>query len=368
MVFLHRGSTDFRGEVAIMEFTGERYISNIDSPEISYEHWHRYLFATQFVKDKVVLDIACGEGYGSYLLSKYAEKVVGVDVSQETVNYASNKYINGNLEFKVGSAGSIPIDGEGCFDVVVSFETIEHITEEDQKAFLKEVRRLLKPDGYFVVSTPNKLTYSDIPNYRNEFHLKEFYISEYNEFLGAYFKNIRLMGQRIYPISYIWNNDDVETRFTEYRLEYSENGFNPSDMTKQMLYAIAVCSDSDFKDVPASIMLDLSDRVIKVRDSHLERAQDVMKEKDALIDHLNSLITRNEAYAKSLETAIIGRDTHIDSLQNQFKDLEAVLRDRDIELDHIYCSSGWKALLFYYKLRDKLFGLSRKAANKEQGI
>ena len=90
-----------------MEFTGERYLSNFDSPEISYEHWHRYLYASQFVKDKMVLDIACGEGYGAFLLSKDAKRVVGIDISSEAVSHASSRYLQENLEFQVGSRRSI---------------------------------------------------------------------------------------------------------------------------------------------------------------------------------------------------------------------------------------------------------------------
>ena len=52
-----------------MKYTGERYISNMNSAQISYEHWHRYFYATQFIKGKDVLDIACGEGYGANLIA-----------------------------------------------------------------------------------------------------------------------------------------------------------------------------------------------------------------------------------------------------------------------------------------------------------
>jgi ubiquinone/menaquinone biosynthesis C-methylase UbiE len=127
-----------------MEFTGERFLSNISQFEISYEHWHRYLYASNFVKNRVVLDIACGEGYGSYLLSKQAKSVVGVDIDSMTIEYAKNNYITSNLSFITGSASKIPISDHHCFDIIVSFETIEHLSEEDQFEFLSEIKRLLK--------------------------------------------------------------------------------------------------------------------------------------------------------------------------------------------------------------------------------
>ena len=190
-----------------MKFTGERFIPELDLSQISYEHWHRYLYATQFVKDKVVLDIACGEGYGSFLLSESTKKVFGVDIDPATINHASSRYIKDNLEFKVGSTGKIPIKGEKIFDVIVSFETIEHVAEKEQKQFLAEVKRLLKSDGLFIVSTPNKLLYTDVPEYKNEFHIKEFYIDEFKSFLESTFKNVNILGQKIYPVSYIWEPD-----------------------------------------------------------------------------------------------------------------------------------------------------------------
>ena len=112
-----------------MEFTGERYLASLASAQISYEHWHRYMFASYFTKNCNVLDIACGEGYGSAYLSKNAKEVIGVDISPETVEWAKKTYINHNLKFITGSCEMIPVDGKNIFDVIVSFETIEHIGE-----------------------------------------------------------------------------------------------------------------------------------------------------------------------------------------------------------------------------------------------
>src|SRR4051812_40106490 len=120
-----------------MEFTGERYLPELDMPEISYEHWHRYLYASQFVAGKTVLDVASGEGFGSDLLAQTASSVVGVHIDQVSVTYASSRYVRDNLRFLQGTAEAIPISGEHLFDVVVSFETIEHLGSTEQVAFMK---------------------------------------------------------------------------------------------------------------------------------------------------------------------------------------------------------------------------------------
>ena len=136
----------------MLKWTGERYIPEIEPGIIHYEHLHRYKFAKEFVKDKMVLDLACGEGYGSFLLSATAKEVVGIDINKETITHASSKYLKNNLRFITGSISSIPILEEKIFDVIVCFEAIEHIKEHD--SLIKEVKRLLKDDGIFIVSTP----------------------------------------------------------------------------------------------------------------------------------------------------------------------------------------------------------------------
>ena len=263
-----------------MEFTGERYIPNLDAPEISYEHWHRYLYATQFVKDKVILDIACGEGYGSYLLAQYAKQVVGVDISVETIDHAISSYSRENLEFKVGSLAHIPFQDEAIFDGIVSFESIEHVSEEEQVAFMKEAKRVLKPGGFLLISTPNKLTYSDLCSSKNEFHVREFYPDEFQAFLKTYFRNVMLLGQKIYPVSYIWDIQDDASKFIEFKINLTPQGFRPSSDEKLPLYIVAICSDGDVNEILQSIQIDLSDRILTIRDEKIGMLNSKLAEKE----------------------------------------------------------------------------------------
>ena len=152
----------------MLECTGERYLPWLEATTTGYEHLHRYAYATQFVKDKTVLDLASGEGYGSYLLAGTASSVVGIDIDRDAVRHASNKYIRENLQFRLGSILEIPVEGRHLFDVIVCFEALEHV--EDHHQLLKEVKRLLLPNGLFIVSTPNKWAYTDEPKYKNPLH------------------------------------------------------------------------------------------------------------------------------------------------------------------------------------------------------
>ena len=94
-----------------LEFTGERLTTSLEMTHGVIEHLHRYALAQKISKDKIVLDIASGEGYGSYLISKGATKVFGVDIDEKSINHAKVKYISSkNIEFYVGSTDSIPLE------------------------------------------------------------------------------------------------------------------------------------------------------------------------------------------------------------------------------------------------------------------
>ena len=188
-----------------LKFTGERFLPEC-AGEMVYEHWHRYLLARQYVTGLRVLDVASGEGYGSHLLSAAASEVVGVDVSAAAVAHADQRYRGGKLRFVEASCTQIP-EPDASFDVIVSFETIEHITEH--QAFLLEVDRLLKPDGLFLISSPNRPEYSDATGYKNEFHVKELDREELRALLAPHFVAQRWFAQRAAFHSLVWPIDET---------------------------------------------------------------------------------------------------------------------------------------------------------------
>lgn len=137
-----------------MQFTGERVVEGSTIKRIWIDHEARYKFASRYVKGKKVLDIACGTGYGAYILcDSGADKVVGVDISSETIEFAQINYQMDGLEFKVGNILDINLP-KNYFDVVICFETIEHV-QSQEKAFM-ELKSLLKPMGSLIISSPNR--------------------------------------------------------------------------------------------------------------------------------------------------------------------------------------------------------------------
>lgn len=188
-----------------LTFTGERFLPEC-AGEMVYEHWHRYLIAQQYVRGLRVLDVASGEGYGSHLLARDAASVVGVDLSADAVLHATSRYPAANLKYVAASCIQIP-EPDASFDVIVSFETLEHIMEHE--AFLREVDRLLAPGGMFIISSPNRVEYSDRTGYKNEFHVKELDRVELKTLLEPYFPAQQWFAQRAAFHSMVWPVDAV---------------------------------------------------------------------------------------------------------------------------------------------------------------
>lgn len=177
-----------------MEFTGERYVPT-EAGEIRHEHLHRYAWCARLVEGKDVLDIACGEGYGSAMLARAARTVVGVDIAEGAVEHARKVYRDlPGLSFGQGDAAQIPL-ADGSVDVVVSFETIEH--HDRHAEMLREIRRVLRPDGLLVISSPNRTVYSELAGHHNEFHVKELDHAEFDAVLRQQFDRVRYFGQRL---------------------------------------------------------------------------------------------------------------------------------------------------------------------------
>jgi 2-polyprenyl-3-methyl-5-hydroxy-6-metoxy-1,4-benzoquinol methylase len=155
------------------------------------KHAARYHFAKKYVRGKRVIDVGCGPGYGSDILaSAGAEIVVGIDNSEKGLSYAREKYGRENLEFKLLDCMKTGLENSE-FDVAVSFELIEHLDEDEQKKSLSEIKRLLKPGGLLIISTPNKRVYKiHIPAHKKEMDLEEF-----SNILGNYFSETEMFGQ-----------------------------------------------------------------------------------------------------------------------------------------------------------------------------
>ena len=154
-------------------------------------HLKRYQFALPYCKGKTVLDAACGVGYGSAYLVPVALQVTGLDIDPVAIQYAQNHYKNNKLNFEIADVTQTRIF-DSHFDTICSFETIEHLS--DIPAYLQEITRLLKPDGVYIVSTPQVPKTDRNPG--NPYHTIEFSRDDFKSLLKQYFNRIEIYGQR----------------------------------------------------------------------------------------------------------------------------------------------------------------------------
>lgn len=224
----------------------ERATPGITPTEVMQEHLDRYKFALDYVKGKKVLDCASGAGYGSYMLAQTAYDVIGVDISQDAIDYAKNHYQAYNLEFFCHDACNLPFD-DSTFDVITSFETLEHIKE--YQCFIKECKRVLRPHGLLIISTPNRVVSAILKNEYNQYHLFEMNVVEFSESLFKEFSLIELFGQCDVDTShqyikrlYFWIKNKIGIKralFPKRKLSFPVGHFK--DGTEKSIYLVAVC-------------------------------------------------------------------------------------------------------------------------------
>jgi len=281
-------------DISNLEFTGERFVPGEAYGDIELEHQHRYLLARELVLGKTVLDIASGEGYGSFLLASVATQVVGVDISHKAIEHAQVKYAAGNLTFRQGSCADIPL-ADASVDVVVSFETIEHHAEHE--AMMAEIKRVLRPDGFLIISCPDKYEYSDKPNYQNEYHVKELYRDEFKNLLKNFFQTQCIYGQRVVYGSLVLSEDGLGDIGS---YDISDSELHVISGTPQAVYLIAVASDKEIPRLKSGIFQQpVGDSgVVKELVSHVERLNGAVGSLNAT---LSSLVTDRDAQKSSVE-------------------------------------------------------------------
>ena len=226
--------------IKTLNWTGERYVPEITG-KVACEHYHRYDFAVKLCKGKSILDLACGEGYGTYTLSRVAKSVIGIDISKAAVDHARVKYGNDKIQFILGDAASIPLR-DASIDVVVSFETIEHHSRHEE--MMSEFKRVLRPRGIIIISSPDKLRFSELTGHVNPFHVKELYFEQFRQLINVHFKNVAMMGQKYLAGSYI-GVLNAHDELDNVRDELLLGGNNVSGMGGPV-YDIAVASDHPF--------------------------------------------------------------------------------------------------------------------------
>lgn len=248
----------------MIEFTGERVIPGQVDPDLWAEHVSRYAFAARFAAGARVLDLGCGAGYGTAELAGRARSAMGLDLAAEAVGHAKSAYPLTNISFIPASATAVPFRS-GSFDLITAFEVIEHL--DNWRALLSEGRRLLQPQGVFLVSTPNKEYYTDSRGASgpNPFHTHEFEFDEFRTVLSEYFPHCTILLQ---------NHLEAFAFYQPARSSSIEGRMDGVRGTPQEAhFFLAVCSLEEQPPMPSFLFVHQGSNVLREREKHIEGLQ-----------------------------------------------------------------------------------------------
>lgn len=319
------------------EFTGERLIPGQVDVDLLNEHLARYMFAVRLAGGKRVLDAGCGAGYGAAELARVGGSVVGADVAFEAVAFAREQYQRPNLRFEQASCTALP-HPDACFDLVVAFEVIEHLSE--WREFLQEARRLLAPGGQFVVSTPNRLYYTESRGDQgaNPFHVHEFDFAEFRAELGAVFPDVALFMENHAEGMVFQPNQAGNT--AEVRVDAAT--VTPDDAH----FFVAVCAHRPQLGNPTFVYIPSAANVLREREHHIALLRQEIDAKNILLGQretriveLQQEVERSNQWALELNQETQQRAARIVDLQEEVRALregyEKKMRELEAELEKV---------------------------------
>ena len=299
--------------------------------QVVYEHMHRYLWAAQIVAGKRVLDLGSGEGFGAAILAESASAVVGVDVDERTVEHATLNWSSSSVSFTLGSALDLSSFDAGSFDVIVAFEIIEHVNEQER--MLAEIDRVLAHDGILIISTPDRRIYSEASGQENPFHERELTYDEFSALLGKRFDNVALWGQRTITGSHL----GAARPQSDVAPPPEESGGVSSDFFVERageewrvagdpaaLYMVAVASHARLPHIaPSSTLGDCGLELLRAKEREgLEAAGALLSERKAAQSQASAALAELERREADFAEREVARDAEL-------KRRDALLTERD---------------------------------------
>ncbi len=326
---------DFAG----LEFTGERVVPGLVDPDLLNEHLARYRFAARFaerIADAArVLDAGCGSGYGTAEFHR-ASSVVGADLSAEAVDHARRNYSRPGVRFLQATCEALPF-ADGAFDLLVAFEVIEHLAH--WQLMLTEARRVMRPAGVLLVSTPKKAYYAESRGEAgpNPYHVREF---DYREFETAL--------QDVFPHVRLWTQNHSEAIVFLPAAPAPGDFDAPGDAAPERAhFFLAACSLSPIPTPRAFAWAPASGNILREREHHIVLIESELATKNAWLrqstddkaslqrDHENLLaeLQRQNEWAGKLNAELEDAGADIVRLQGEIEAAHAGYQERVGQLE-----------------------------------
>ncbi|HTP33101.1 MAG TPA: methyltransferase domain-containing protein [Candidatus Acidoferrales bacterium] len=301
------------------EFTGERLIPGEVDIDLLNEHMARYAFAARLARGKRVLDAGCGAGYGSAALAQVAESVTGVDVAADAIDHARAQYQARNLTFEPASVTQLPF-AEAAFDLVVAFEVIEHL--EDWRGMLQEAARVLSPAGQLIVSTPNKLYYTESRGVHgaNPFHVHEFEFVEFVAELKAVFPHVSMFLEN--HVEGVAFQPHVPGYTVEARVDTGE------PLPDESHFFVAVCARRPQLGNPTFVYVPRAANVLREREHHIAKLEQEVATKNQWLDKAQRDLAEFDREQKKLMAICNEQKDELERSNHWAEDLNAELAER----------------------------------------
>jgi GT2 family glycosyltransferase/ubiquinone/menaquinone biosynthesis C-methylase UbiE len=296
-----------------MEFTGERFAPLMQG-EINFEHLHRYALSAEFAAGKSVLDLSSGEcSGGAALLSRVARTVTVVELGPASIARARRGYHSPNLNFLSGSYDHLPLP-DASVGLVTAFEAAEgHVLSEET---LREVKRVLGPEGVLVVSSPNRPARAGSRSYPGPFRVGDCY-EEFYQLLGRHFTHLRVYGQRLAAGSFIF---PLQGASGDALRAYSGDPDNLKCSAPSPAHFVAVCSDAPLDELRALGSLyadDADDLLERAEGEKLELFERMRRAEDAASEREQSYEARVDRMGEELSRARARYEEQIDRLAGE---------------------------------------------------
>lgn len=317
-----------------MKFTGERIIPGQVEPDLLNEHLARYHFARQFVRNKRVLDAACGSGYGSAMLAETAGSVIGIDISREAVGYARSNYAaaaaaGAEIDFSEGDCLALPLNDHSV-DVAVAFEIVEHI--RDAAGFLRELRRVLRPDGLLILSTPNRLYYTEDRGEVNPFHEKEYTFAELDALIDPFFRHRRIIFENhVDGFAVAGPGAELNSAESPPATLLTDKGATPSPeaRARDAYFFIAVCSALSLPPFSPLLFVPSTGNVLREREAHIAKLEQQVAAAEAARDEARAEFARMERELNAFREHFTHREAEMNRMLAE-RDAWAASLEKDV--------------------------------------